>query len=133
MQRQYNFISDTKNHSSVTQYPNDVAAYLQEEIGHKAIIGPFHTDPVPSMHFSPLITGDKPNSDTSRVIIDLPWPHGNSVNAGINKNSYSGSEFSLTFPTIDHITNKLKSLNPGYHLFKIDISHNSPPRNSKTY
>ena len=118
--RQCNPIGDAKSHSSATQYPN--ATYLQEKIDHKAIISPFHTDPIPGMHFSPFMIREKPNSDSRRVIIDLSWPHGNLVNAGIDNNSYVGTEFYLTFPSIHHIINELKHLGPGSHLFKIDIS-----------
>ena len=63
-----------------------------------------------------LMTSNKPNFDNRLVIIDLSLPYGNTVIAGI------GSEFALTFPTVDHITNKLKCFGPGSHLFKIDIN-----------
>ena len=46
----------------------------------------------------------------------------NSVNAGVDKNSYLGSEFSLTFPTIDDIMNELVKIGPGCHIYKVDIS-----------
>ena len=39
-------------------------------------------------HSSPFMTRAKPNSDRRRVIIDLSWPLGASVNAGIDKNAY---------------------------------------------
>ena len=44
------------------------------------------------------------------------------MNDGVDKNSYLGSEFSLTFPTIDDITNELVKIDPGSHIDKIDIS-----------
>ena len=120
--RQCPLTSDGKNHASAVDHPNDVLAYIQEEVNHNAILGPFHTDPIPKMHFSPFMTREKPNSDTRRVIIDLSWPKGNSVNSGIDKNSYLGSEFALTFPTVDNITEDLRKVGPGAPIFKIDIS-----------
>ena len=69
------------------------------------------------------MTREKPNSDTRRVILDLSWPKGNSVNSGIDKNSYLGSKFALNFPTVDNIADELKRIGPGSHIFKIDISH----------
>ena len=68
---------------SVTPKPlisntNDIA-YLQEYRNHKTIIGPFHTDPIPNMH-PPTMTRANQYQITRRVIIDLSWPHGNSVN-----------------------------------------------------
>ena len=64
----------------------------------------------------------KPDSDRRCVIVDLSWPLGASVNAGIDKTTYLDSRFDLTFPTIDDITNELKALGKGALLYKIDIS-----------
>ena len=60
----------------------------------------------------------KPNSDRRRVIIDLTWPVGASVNAGIGKTFYLGSPFFLTFPTVDPIT-RVDAC--GALLFKVDV------------
>ena len=59
------------------------------------------------------MTRSKPNSDRRRVIVDLSWPQGVSVNAGIDKFSYLNSAFALTFPTVDDITSELKRLGRG--------------------
>ena len=61
-----------------------------------------------------------PNSDRRRVMIDLSWPTGASVNASIDKDTYLNSPFALTFPTVDDITSQLRPLgrsvriDPGY-------------------
>ena len=110
------------NHKSATEYPGDIEAYLTEELQYKAIVGPFDHHPCPGGHISPFLTREKPNSDNRRVIVDLSWPLGQSVNAGIDKTSYLGTDFLLTLPTIDHITDQLKALGKGCHLYKIDIS-----------
>ena len=110
------------NHNSATNYPNDIEVYLHEELAHKAIVDPFKEHPCPDGHISPFLTREKPNSDNRRVIVDLSWPLGLSVNGGIDKNSYLGTDFSLHLPTIDHITEQLKILGKGCHLYKIDIS-----------
>ena len=68
------------------------------------------------------MTRDKPGSKHRRVIIDLSWPLGSSVNAGIDKASYMGTDFVLVLPTVDNITDQLKALGRGSHLYKIDIS-----------
>ena len=62
------------------------------------------------------------DASTRRVIIDLSWPLGHSVNSDIDKTSYLGTDFSLALPTVDHITDKLKTLGKGAHIYKIDIS-----------
>ena len=113
---------DNENHSSANEYPADIQAYLNEEMAHGAIIGPYDKNPIPDCHISPFMTREKPNAPNRRVIIDLSWPKNNSVNAGVDKNSYLGSEFSLTFPTIDDITKELVKIGPGCHIYKVDIS-----------
>ena len=52
------------------------------------------------------MTKEKPNATNRHIIIDLSWPKDSSVNAGVDKNSYIGIEFALTFPTVDDITKK---------------------------
>ena len=65
---------------------------------------------------------EKPDSSNRRVIIDLSWPLGQSVNSSIDKTSYLGTDFTLVLPTVDHITDRLKILGRGAHIYKIDIS-----------
>ena len=86
----------TGNHSSATDFPKDIEAYLQEELSYGVLLGPFETHPIKGGHCSPFMTRSKPNSDRRRVIVDLSWPHGASVNAGIDKASYLHSAFELT-------------------------------------
>ena len=74
------------------------------------------------MSHYPIHDQGKTGSDRLRVIIDLSWPKGHSVNAGIDKNSYLNSEFALQFPTVDHIVNELNRVGRGALFFKIDVS-----------
>ena len=110
------------NHNSALQFPKDVDAYLQEETHFEAIVGPFGASPIKNLHYSPFMTREKANAAHRRVIIDLSWPKDASVNLGIDKDSYLATNFDLTFPTVDHITDAIKKVGPGAHLFKIDIS-----------
>ena len=50
------------NHKSALDHPDDIDAYLQEEIGFKAIVGPFPKDPCHNGNISPFMTRDKPVS-----------------------------------------------------------------------
>ena len=68
------------------------------------------------------MTRHKPDSDRRRVILDLSWSIGESVNAGIDKNTYLGSQFDLKFPSVDDITDELKRFGKGALLYKVDIS-----------
>ena len=64
----------------------------------------------------------KPNSDRSRVVVDLSWLQGASVNSGIEKSSYLDSDFDLTFPTLDDITSELKCVGCGSLWYKFEVS-----------
>ena len=111
-----------QNHKSAIEYPRDIEAYIAEEKSFNAIVGPFKDHPCPNGHISPFISREKPDSNNRRVIIDLSWPLGQSVNSGIDKTTYLGTDFNLVLPTVDHITDRLKLLGRGAHIYKIDIS-----------
>ena len=113
---------DNRNHTSALDFPAHVDAYLAEELKYGAILGPYAQNPIPDCHFSPFMTHEKSNSTNRRVIIDLSWPKDYSVNAGVDKNSYVGTDFVLSFPTIDDITEAVKKVGKGAHLYKIDVS-----------
>ena len=113
---------ESGNHSSANEFPADVDAYIEEECKFGALLGPFDVNPIENAHNSPFMTRNKPNSDRRRVIIDLSWPLGASVNSGIDKNTYLDAPFTLTFPTVDDITSELKRIGRGALLYKIDVS-----------
>ena len=96
--------SDKINHKTAIQFPEHVSHYIQEELKHDALIGPFETCPFDKFHTSPFLTRDKSSSDKRRVIVDLSWPKGKAINDGISGQTYSGTEFILTYPTIDDVT-----------------------------
>ena len=96
------------NHNSGLQHPTDIDAYLQEEMKFGAILGPFKAPPLPNMHHSPFMTREKPGAPHRRVIIDLSYPRGRSVNSGVAKDSFLGTPFILTLPTVDTVTSAVK-------------------------
>ena len=110
--------SQEENHTSAKSFPEDIKAYLEEEISHGALIGPFHSCPVNNLHISPMMTREKPNAS----IIDLSFPQGLSVNAGVEKDIYLNTPFILKLPAIDTITGQVKALGRGCKLYKVDIS-----------
>ena len=113
---------NTKNHRSAIMFPEDVEAYIQEEITFGAIVGPFSDPPFQELHIFPFLTREKPGRVHRRVIMDPSFPHGRAVNTNISKDSYLGTDFILTLPSIDHITNKMKQLGKGSLIYKVDIS-----------
>ena len=110
------------NHNSAIHYPEDIEAYLEEELKFKAILGPFQEPPLPNLHHSPFMTREKPRAPNRRVIIDLSYPKGQSVNAGVHRDTYLGTPFILTLPKIDTITSAVKKWGKGCHIYKLDIS-----------
>ena len=73
-----------ENHTSAKKKYEPYSKFLEEELEHKAILGPFDDKPI-DMHISPLLARDKQNSSTKRTIMDLSWPKGASVNNGVAK------------------------------------------------
>ena len=107
--------------SIILQFPNHIQNYIDTEIKYGAIIGPFEEYPFP-YHVSPFLTRDKPNSSNRRVILDLSFPPGRSVNDGVQKDIYLDTYFELNYPSVDTIVNHLKALGTDALLYKIDIS-----------
>ena len=68
------------------------------------------------------MTREKPDSKHRRVIVDLRFPPDHSINAGVTPDTYLGTPFLLTLPTIDDITKKIIKLGRGSLLYKIDVS-----------
>ena len=99
-----------------------VATYLCEESDNEAMLGPIFDPPVKNLHTSPFMTRDKSSSTNRRVIINLSWPLGHSVNSGVGNDSYLHTDFVLTYPSVDNITNEVLKLGKGCQIFKVDIS-----------
>ena len=114
-------MSSYDNHTSAVDHSEHVDAYIAEELKYGAIYGPFQKLPFP-VRVSPLMTREKQGSDKRRTIIDLSWPKGFAVNTAIHKFRYLNTYFTLQYPSIDHIVEKVKNLGPGSLLYKVDIS-----------
>ena len=56
------------------------------------------------------------------VIIDPSWPLGPSVNLGVSSDRYLDTDFVLTYPSIDNITDQVLRLGKGFKIFKCNIS-----------
>ena len=115
--------STFNNHSSALAYPVHVQDYLQEETYHNAMLGPFAHPPFPMWQINPMMTKSKKGSDTKRrVIVDLSWPHGSSVNDGICKDYYLGEPITLKYPTVDTLVAHIIQHGTGCLLFSVDLA-----------
>ena len=110
------------NHPSAVQFPGHVDTYLDTEIRHGALLGPFTTPPIANVHISPLMSRPKRQSSLRRTILDLSWPIGYSVNSGIPTDTYLGEPYKLHLPTIDDLVQLVLQQGHGCYLYSHDIS-----------
>ena len=116
-------VSTEENHASARNFPQDIRKYLDTEISHKAIMGPFKQPPFgKTTQISPFMSRPKPDSEHRRIIVDLSWPEKASVNYFTLDNVYLNTTFKLQYPTIDAITNYLSKLGKNAVIYKIDLS-----------
>ena len=54
--------------------------------------------------------------------MDLSFPKGYSINDGVLKDKYLGTNFQMHYPSIDSIIQTLNELGPSAAIFKVDIS-----------
>ena len=66
-------------------------------------------------------TVPKNESEERRIIADLSWPLGASVNDSISSDTYLGEECSLRFTTIEDICNLVVELGQGCVIYKRDL------------
>ena len=119
--RTFELQSTEENHASGRDHAYDIECYIQKELKHGAMLGPFVPKPVP-LHISLFMTREKPDSEVRRTVVDLSWPKNLSVNAGVIKDKYLGSSFVLNYPSVDDIVMKIVEIGPGSLLYKVDIS-----------
>ena len=112
-----------RNHKGATEHPEALTAYIQKEDSHGALMGPFSKIPFQGkVGISPLSTRPKRDSAERRVILDLSFPMGKSVNDGIQTDNYLGFMAKLTFPKVDDFAFCIHSLGQGCMMFKVDLS-----------
>ncbi len=110
------------NHQSATAYPDHVREYIETELVRGTLIGPFDEPPFgPDTQTSPILTRPK-GIDTSRrrIIIDLSWPPGGSVNSFTPKDTYCGQHCKLQLPTIETLRATLET-GKNQYLYSVDI------------
>ena len=111
------------NHASATSFPEHVQAYMDDEIRCGALEGPFSSPPfIPWFHTSPLMTREKDDKNSRRVIVDLSYPDGG-VNLHIPHHTFDGVAAVHNLPTIASAVHTLANTCPGeIHMSVIDLS-----------
>ena len=106
-------------------------AYIDSELSWNAIAGPLEYPPFSNDFVcSPLQTVPKRGSTTRRVVMDLSFPSGCSVNDSIPQDTYMGEYFKLRLPGIDWFVESIlkcrnclvfkKDMRRAYRQFPID-------------
>ena len=111
-----------ENQASTLAFPSAVNKYLETEVQHKAMVGPYEEPPFEKLHVSPLMTRPKPDG-SHRIIVDLSWPHGESVNSCIPDDLFDEIHLTLRYPNMDHIVERIQELGPHTFLYKVDLKH----------
>ena len=113
-----------KNHQGAAhQYAGQIQEYLQQEISQRAVMGPLAKIPFKKpVGVSPLNSVPKKDSTKRRVILDLSFPQGTSVNDGIRADYYLGEFSKLVFPSIDNLVRIILNKKGVVLLFKHDLS-----------
>ena len=106
---------DCKNHRSALANSAATSAKISSELRLGRIMGPFDIKP-DHLICSPLSLIPKSQPGTFRLIHDLSYPHGKSINDSINK------EFTeVHYDSIDTIVDKVKSCGRHCLMAKTDI------------
>ena len=71
---------------------------------------------------NPLMTQSKNNSLSKHIIMDLSFPLGASVNAGIEKGFYQGIPFSFMLPSVTMLIDRLVHSGSTAFLWCADLS-----------
>ena len=111
---------NSKKHFSAIHHNQAVSSYLTKERQHGAILGPIPNLNKYLIHCSPLLTRPK-DKGKRRVILDLSYPSGLSLNDHIDKDFFDASACSLRFPSVDIIVHEIAKHGDDVTLAKIDI------------
>ena len=112
---------EVSNHYSACQFPCQVQEYIDKEKQLGALLGPIQDINHNQFHCSPLLTRPK-DGDKRRVILNLSYPTGQSVNDHVDKNEFDHTPFILKFPTIDSIAQNISEAGDDVVLFKVDVA-----------
>lgn len=106
------------NHKSARDNPSFLSAYVHKELAAGRILGPFESPPFSNFVSSPLGLVPKKDPGEFRVIHDLSYPKGRSVNDAIPQDLTS-----VVYEDFDTVVSILAKLPMGALMAKVDIQH----------
>ena len=111
------------NHETNEAFLQHIGRFLEEELTQKAMLGPFCAPPFsPWVQVSPMLTRPKKDSEKRRVIVNLSYPEGRSVNDGITKAWYQGNPFEFKLPSITDLLKRVIIAGRGAYLWSADLA-----------
>ena len=114
--------TEVRNHKGATEYSEQVRSYLIKEIEYGSVMGPFVHSPFSgSVKISPLNTTEKKSGMERRVILDLSFPEGLSVNDCIPKREYLGDSVTLRYAKVDDLGNLIHKKGRSCLMYKRDL------------
>ena len=112
--------SASRNMHSASEHPEVVQAYLEKECALGRMLGPFSSAEqrdLPPCHINRFgVIPKGRNTGKWRLITDLSYPAGQSVNDGIDPDLCR-----LRYTTVDHVAEVVASYPPGALLAKVDV------------
>ena len=111
------------NHQSARAFASSIDQYVDMELKHRAISGPYDTPPFhPWFVSSPLMSREKSSGEGRRVIVNLSYPEGG-VNQHIPPRVFNGQDVHHNLPTIAAAVTTIAAKCPGeITLAVIDLS-----------
>ena len=113
-----------RNHKGAINYPDFINAYVRRECEASRIGGPFEANPLSvPLIVSPMNSVPKSVEGDRRVIVDLSWPVGRSVNDGISKDTYLNENFDLHYTSVEEVCQMVLKIGRGAVIYKRDLKH----------
>ena len=110
------------NHKGAIDFLESINQYLASEHSNNTLLGPFFANPFPDRTASsPINSAPKYNSEERRVILNMSFPPGHSINDGIDKDKYLGTLIDLAYTNINFFATMVKAIGPGALMYKRDL------------
>ena len=114
---------DIRNHKGAREFPKFISTYLEKESKELRVVGPFAANPLSvPLKISPLNTVPK-SIEERRVIVDLSWPLGASVNCGISKDMYLNESIDVHYASVEEVCRMVLAVGRGALIYKRDLRH----------
>ena len=106
-----------RNKPSAYEHPSVIDEYLATEVSLGRVAGPFASPPFPLLHVSSFgVIPKKGQPGKWRLIVDLSYPGGASMNDGFNPD-----EFTLHYITVDQVICMVSQFGQGALMAKFDV------------